>query len=87
MVEPTHTKTPAIARAIEKIQKTISGGPTLLADEINLRDVSRELVKMPDRQHRETVSWTVDALFEVAKEKVADDKSKEVIANLRKLVA
>lgn len=49
MVEATHTKTPGIARAIEKIQKTISGGPTLLADDMNLREVSRELVKMPER--------------------------------------
>ena len=44
------------------------------------------MCKMPNREHRETVETTIDALFESASSKIGDENSKLVLANLRKLV-
>ena len=41
---------------------------------------------MPNKNKKETVTATINKLFEIAKSKMKDDESKAVVDGLRKLV-
>lgn len=57
------------------------------ATDMDLRYLSQNLCKMPDRQNREVPNWAIDALFKVAAEKMKDDDDKKTLENLRLCVA
>ena len=42
---------------------------------------------MPNKNKKETISATIDKLFEIAKAKMKDDDSKAVVDGLRKLLS
>jgi len=56
------------------------------ASPMELATLSSRLCKTPGRQHREVPAWCVDALFNVAAEKMKDEDDKKTLANLRKCV-
>lgn len=80
-------KSKDLQRSHERIKDIVILGPALSATDMDLRAVSQQLCKMPQRQDRATCSMTFDVLFESAASKMKDEHSKEVLANLRKLVA
>ena len=45
--------------------------------------LSRVVAKMPGRNQRDNIEWTIDTLFDVAASKMGSDADKEVLANLR----
>lgn len=50
-------------------------------------DLSRILIKMPQKHQKENVTAVINKLFEVAGSKMKDEHDKEVLVGLRKLVA
>jgi len=71
----------------DKVKSAVSEGEHMSAEPMELRALSSKLCKLPGRQHREVPAWCVDALFDVAAEKMKDEDDKKTLANLRKCVA
>jgi len=71
----------------DKIKSQVCDDEHMSADPMSLRALSSKLCKTPGRQHREVPAWCVDALFDVAMEKMKDEDDKKTLANLRKCVA
>jgi hypothetical protein len=61
----------------------LGSGPKLEAKEVDINDLSRYIVKMPNKQNKDNVSAVISKLFEVAKGKMKDDDSKAVVDGLR----
>jgi hypothetical protein len=80
-------KSKDLVRTHEKIMTIVSKQPELSAGELDLKSLSSELCKMDGRFNRVAVMQTIDVLFESAHGKVTDEHSKNVITNLRRLVA
>ncbi len=80
-------KSKDLQRTHDKIKDIVTIGATLSATDIDLRALSQQICKMPQREHRDTCKQTFDVLFESAASKLKDEHSKEVLANLRKLIA
>lgn len=80
-------KSKDLQRSHNKIRDIVTLGVALSATDVDLRAVSQQICKMPQREHRDTCIQTFDLLFESAASKLKDDHSKEVLANLRKLIA
>ena len=85
MVESTK-KSPAVARAHERIATTLSGTKNLVVNDLDMGDISRQLNKMPEKNSELVCKQTLAVFFDAAAEKIKDDDSAEVLANLRKLV-
>lgn len=79
-------KSSGLKRTMERLREIAGSEPELAASEMDLRQASNALCKMPDRQYRQPCSWAIDAFFEEAVAKTEGDKNKEIIRNLRKLV-
>lgn len=87
MVSTTYTKPSSVGQSHEKIKAIIEADKNLALSEIDVRPYLNLLVKMPEKHKRETISSTIDTLFESAHTKVTDDNTKLVLQNLRKLVS
>ena len=64
----------------------LGSGPKLEAKEVDINDLSRYLVKMPNKHNKDNISAVITKLFEVAKNKMKDESDKELVDGLRTLV-
>lgn len=86
MVESKSSLSGGSKRCLEKITEIVGAGATLSASEMDLRAVSQQLCKMPERFHRDCCEASMDVVFEAALQKMQHEADKVVIANLRKVV-
>jgi mitochondrial cardiolipin hydrolase len=86
MVDKTQDKIPGVARVHEKIEALIVNNKNLEVNDLDLGDISRQLHKMPARNTDAVCRQTLGLMFDLAAKKMDSDDSKEVLANLRKLV-
>jgi hypothetical protein len=86
MVESKSNLSGGTKRCHEKITNILESEDKLAASDMDLRSVSQQLCKMPDRSHRDCCDATMDVVFEAAMQKMQHDGDKEVLANLRKVV-
>ena len=80
------TKSKGVQRSCDKIADIVSHDEHLSAGQMDLRALSQQLCKMPDRDKREVPVWAIDTLFKAAESKMKDDGDKQTLANLRKCV-
>jgi hypothetical protein len=66
MVESTSKLSGGTKRCHEKITEIISSGAQLSATEMDLRALSQQVCKMPDRGQRDCCDVTLDVVFEAA---------------------
>lgn len=66
MVESTSKISGGTKRIHDKIAEIVSSGATLSATEMDLRALSQQVCKMPDRGTRDCCDATLDVVFEAA---------------------
>ena len=70
-------------RVVGQIQQLLGSGPNMEASTLNIGDLSRILVKMPQRNNKDVINQVISKLFDVAGEKMKDDHDKAVLINLK----
>ena len=73
-------------KAVNDIKNLLSKGDKLEAKEIDVMDLSRIISKMPNKNNRETAQAVINALFDIAAEKIKDDHNKGILEGLRKYI-
>jgi hypothetical protein len=80
------SKSAGVARTHETITHITTKSKDLGLNDLDMKDLTIALTKMPERNKLATVNQTVEVLFKAAAEKIHDDESKKVLQNLQKLV-
>lgn len=75
-----------VKRTHTKLQETFNGNDTLTGSELDMRDVSRFIAKMPFKSDKNVCESTINAVFKLALDRMESDKDKEVLNGLRQLV-
>jgi hypothetical protein len=72
-----------VQRSLGQIQTLLGSGDKLEAKEIDRNDLSRILIKMPEKHKKEHITATISKLFEIASSKMKDEHDKSVLTGLR----
>lgn len=72
-----------VKRTHTKLEETFKNNDTLTGSELDMRDVSRFIAKMPFKSDKNVCDATINAVFKLALDRMESDKDKEVLNGLR----